>query len=211
LGYSNIGIGLINVAKKRKNLKVQLIAIGCVVSIVILGVIAESTILWVTENYKLAISISVVAVVVGISLFVWWWTDNRKRKKDFFWQVVDAIKKFKYCTRFNEEEPYHAMLYGYLVGIGFKDIKYIPITGWARPDMAIRDIVIEVKGPVVPNSLQTLADKVMRYSDHYSYFIVVLFEPRYGDDTLNRTMNGLDRMADKFGVTFEHITKHSDK
>jgi len=198
------------VARKKLNTKISLIVFGVLIALVIVGFIIKFLVEWVSANEKAAVVYFVVIGITGLGLFIWWYSGYRKRKGMLFWQLVDAIKKFRYYPMFGKEQPYHAMLYGYLVGLGFRNIKYELSTGWARPDISIKDVAIEVKGPVQANSLQTLADKAIRYSGHYNYWIVVLFEPQYGDVTLDRTINGLNKITGSLGLEWKHITKYSD-
>jgi len=68
----------------------------------------------------------------------------------------------------------------------FIDARIEVQTGSSRPDIVIQNIAIEVKGPTYSKDLQTIADKLMRYSQHYDTVIVVLFnvqvnERRYSE------------------------------
>jgi hypothetical protein len=83
------------------------------------------------------------------------------------------------------EQDYHRELQGYLKAV-FPDARVEVQTGSSRPDVVVQNIAIEVKGPTYTRDLQTIADKLMRYSQHYDTVIVVLFnvqvnERRYSE------------------------------
>lgn len=83
------------------------------------------------------------------------------------------------------EQDYHRELQGYVKGL-FPEARVEVQTGSSRPDIVVQNIAIEVKGPTYSRDLQTIADKLMRYSQHYDTVIVVLFdvqvnERRYSD------------------------------
>lgn len=56
--------------------------------------------------------------------------------------------------------------------------------GSSRPDIVLNDVAIELKGPTRTEQLRTIADKCLRYYQHFKGLIIVLFEvevnePRY--------------------------------
>jgi hypothetical protein len=91
-------------------------------------------------------------------------------------KLIEAIEEFKPVKFFKNEELYHTNLYTYLCEkipgeIGFEEQR-----GRSRPDIVVGDIAIEVKGPTDSQGLVTIADKINRYSQHFDYIIVVLFD-----------------------------------
>jgi hypothetical protein len=49
--------------------------------------------------------------------------------------------------------------------------------GRSRPDIVVSKVIaIEIKGPTTNHELQTIADKVVRYKQHFESFVAVLFE-----------------------------------
>ena len=68
----------------------------------------------------------------------------------------------------------------------FSDADIEQQKGSSRPDIVIGDVAIEVKGPTKTRDLETVADKCMRYYQHFGELVVVLFEVevserRYGE------------------------------
>ncbi|MFA6268965.1 MAG: hypothetical protein WCW13_04620 [archaeon] len=94
---------------------------------------------------------------------------------DLFNKVVQEIKDFKPKVVAGHEQPYQFLLFGWLQR-EFPDLKIEEQRGSSRPDIVIKDIAIEVKGPTEHCDLQTVADKLIRYHQHFKGgIIVVLF------------------------------------
>lgn len=104
--------------------------------------------------------------------------------------IVGLIDKFQPSTRWRNEEGYHAELIQYLKR-NYPNAKAEHQTGASRPDIVINDIAIEVKGPTDTQALTTLADKIFRYSNHYSKHIIVLFEPCFSESRYNELIKGI--------------------
>ncbi|RLI32506.1 hypothetical protein DRO51_01670 [Candidatus Bathyarchaeota archaeon] len=107
-----------------------------------------------------------------------------------FQKVVKAIRKFEPSRRYKNEFGYHTELQGYLKS-HFPDSRVELKTGSSRPDIVISDIAIEVKGPTTRRDLQTIPDKIIRYSRYYSKIIIVLFEPKVNPRFLREWLKGL--------------------
>ena len=101
--------------------------------------------------------------------------EKLKEKEEFFYKVVEVIKKFEPSRKYRNEFGYHTELQGYLKS-QFPNSMVEFQTGSSRPDIVIGDIAIEVKGPTTHKELKTIADKIIRYSQHYKNLIIVLFE-----------------------------------
>ena len=98
-------------------------------------------------------------------------------------QVVEAIEEFKPARRYKNEFPYQVELVGYLKS-KFPHADIEQQKGSSRPDIVVGDIAIEVKGSTRTQDLKTIADKCMRYYQHFGELVIVLFEvdvyePRY--------------------------------
>lgn len=104
--------------------------------------------------------------------------------------IVGLIKKFQPSTKWKTEEGYHGELISYLKQ-SYPHAKAEHQTGASRPDIVLNNIAIEVKGPTDTQALTTLADKIFRYSNHYSYHIIVLFEPCFSESRYNELLNGI--------------------
>ena len=179
-------------AKKKSNTKSTLITIGILILVVASIFVIPPLYSWVLDNKEpILFGIAVVAAVGAIIL--WWWFNERQRKRaELFYKVVDSIKSLSYAPTFREERPYHTMLYGYLLGKGF-DVQYEVMSGGSRPDLVVEGIAIEVKGPTDSIALQTLSHKVMKYSNHYKYLCIVLFDCICSKYTMDETLMGIAR------------------
>lgn len=100
-------------------------------------------------------------------------------------RLTSHIVEFTPSWNNTYEQDYHRELQGYIKAV-FPDARVEVQTGSSRPDIVVQNIAIEVKGPTYSKDLQTIADKLMRYSQHYDTVIVVLFnvqvnERRYSE------------------------------
>ena len=100
-------------------------------------------------------------------------------------RLTNHIEAFTPSWNNTYEQDYHRELQGYIKAV-FPDARVEVQTGSSRPDIVVQNIAIEVKGPTYSKDLQTIADKLMRYSQHYDTVIVVLFnvqvnERRYSE------------------------------
>lgn len=106
--------------------------------------------------------------------------DNMLREKygDLFLNIVDTIKTFKpLLSNYEEELLYHIDLARWLQQ-KFPMLQVEHQRGSSRPDIVIEDIAIEIKGPTYEIGLQSIADKCLRYHQHFKKMIVVLFDIR---------------------------------
>ena len=109
--------------------------------------------------------------------------EEAMKKEELINQIVETIKEFRPARRYRNEFPYQIELVGYLKSkFPYADIEQQK--GSSRPDIVIGNVAIEVKGPTRTQDLKTIADKCMRYYQHFEGLIVVLFEvdvyePRY--------------------------------
>lgn len=195
-------------AKKQSNAKPTLILIGIVIVIILSMFFAQPVLAWVSDNKGILIASLIAIVVVTVALFIWWHIEQRKKQNKAFYDLVEGIKSFKYTPTFREERPYQSMLYGYLKGKGF-DVQYEVQSGASRPDLVVEGIAIEVKGPTDSMALQTLSHKAMKYSNHYHFLIVVLFDCICSKYTLDETMMGLAKMV-KGKYKMEVIVKRAE-
>ncbi len=94
-------------------------------------------------------------------------------------RIVEEIGKFKPArARLGHEFSYQLNLHGYLSKT-FPQAVIERQKGSSRPDIVIDDVAIEIKGPTGKPELQTIADKLLRYPQHYKEVIVVLFEMQH--------------------------------
>jgi len=100
-------------------------------------------------------------------------------------RLTSHIEGFTPLRDYSNEWDYHRELQIHIKAV-FPDARIEVQTGSSRPDIVVQNIAIEVKGPTHTRDLQTIADKLMRYSQHYDTVIVVLFsvqvnERRYSE------------------------------
>lgn len=109
--------------------------------------------------------------------------DNREIRnegsaiKDFYDEIIEAIKLFKPFQSYDKELPYQIELATYLRS-RFQN-KQVDIEQYrlsSRPDITIDGIAIEVKGPTGDRELETIANKCLLYGpSHPKGLIIVLF------------------------------------
>ena len=104
-----------------------------------------------------------------------WGTPEEAERMSYYNQVVEAIREFKPARGYQNERYYQYELYQWLKA-KFKDVRLEEQRGSSRPDIVVGDIAIEVKGPTGYQDLQSIADKLVRYPEHFSHVIVVLFD-----------------------------------
>lgn len=192
---------------KKRNPKTALIIIGVAIVVILCMFIAQPVFAWISENRGILLASLIAVVVVAVALFIWWWQDKVKKRNEVFYSLVDTIKSFAYQPTFREERPYQSMLYGFLRGRGLS-VEYEVQTGGSRPDLVVKGIAIEVKGPTDSMALQTLSHKIMKYSNHYRFLIVVLFDCICSKHTLDETMLGIAKMV-KGKMKLEVIVKRA--
>ena len=114
---------------------------------------------------------------------------NEKIKKNgsnFLLELALAIRKFTPFQRYDKELYYRDTLASWLKP-KYPDTKIEVPRGSTRPDIVVRGIAIEVKGPTSYRDLESIADKCLRYIQYYpNGLICVLFnigvsKSRYDD------------------------------
>ena len=118
-------------------------------------------------------------------------------KKLLISRVIDSIINFKPAKQWHNEDSYHKELLGWLKQ-PFPEILYELQTGGSRPDLVIGKIAIEIKGPTDDNALNTLATKILKYSQYYDHVIIVLFEPSFSERNYHEITRGIEK-------TYSHV------
>lgn len=116
------------------------------------------------------------------------WTQEdaaASEKEKLINQIISEIGDFQPAKKYQNEFPYQVELVGYLKA-KFPHAGIERQKGSSRPDIVVGDVAIEVKGPTRTKDLQTIADKCLRYYQHFGELIIVLFEvdvyePRYNE------------------------------
>lgn len=107
-------------------------------------------------------------------------------------EVTRVIEQFTPSTIWNNEEGYQAELYSVLKQ-RFPDVSVDPRKDSTRPDILLRNIGIEVKGPTGAGELKILPDECLRYSPHYKHLIFVLFNPEFTELFYKEITEGIGR------------------
>jgi hypothetical protein len=90
-------------------------------------------------------------------------------------EIEKAIIEFPPMRRYNEELYYQDTLASFLRA-RFPDTRIEVTRGSTRPDIVVKGVAIEIKGPTNDGDLQTIADKCLRYKQYFPKgMICVLF------------------------------------
>jgi len=107
-------------------------------------------------------------------------------------EIIEAIKSFKPFMEYGEERSYQIDLARWLHS-KYSNLKIEQTSGSTRPDIIIGNLAIEIKGPTYDVDLQTIADKCLRYSQHYEKMIVVLFNVHVNEGRYNEWLKGMQK------------------
>jgi hypothetical protein len=112
--------------------------------------------------------------------------------------VRASLQAFQPSMRHDYELPYHMELLGFLrarIPAAEPELQ----VGSSRPDIVVGHVAIEVKGPTDMAALQTVADKCVRYAQHFAVVIVVLFDVQVSERMYAEWESGIVR-------AFPHVT-----
>lgn len=117
-----------------------------------------------------------------------------REKDQLINRIVEEIKAFEPAKpELRNEYAYQLSLHSWLKK-SFPKADIEIQRGHSRPDIVIEDIAIEIKGPTDSQGLITIADKCMRYADHFPQgLIVVLFEVRVNEGRYQEWLESLKR------------------
>lgn len=119
--------------------------------------------------------------------------EDERIKESLLFKVTNSIEEFEPTKDWGNENNYHIELLGWLKR-EFPDIvEYEVQSGASRPDLVIKEIAIEIKGPTDSQALNTLASKLLRYEQYYTNTIIVLFECNFSEQLFKEIQNGIDR------------------
>ena len=117
-----------------------------------------------------------------------------KTKKDhsnFLLQIQKIIREFKPLRHYDKELPYQDTLASVLRK-EFPSTRIEVSRGSTRPDIVVRGVAIEIKGPTGMKDLQTIADKCLRYPQYYPRgMICVLFNVTVSNQFYNDWLKGI--------------------
>lgn len=121
--------------------------------------------------------------------------EKRKREeseKEFIHELEEAIIEFDPPKKYDYEDRYRDTLKSWLES-RFPNTDMEVQRGSSRPDIVVKDIAIEIKGPTKSKDLRTLSDKCMRYPQHFSdKIIAVLFDIRANERRYKETKEGFN-------------------
>lgn len=103
---------------------------------------------------------------------------------------ANAIETFKPRKQYQYEKEYHDALF-HALQVNFPSINYEEQSGSSRPDLVISNIAFKIKEPTYNKDLETIANKLLRYPQHYDNLIIVLFDLHASDSYYREWKNGL--------------------
>lgn len=116
---------------------------------------------------------------------------SKPEKRIFLEKIADKIRSYVPKTSSQLEVDYQLLLCGYLQN-DYPEIELERQKGSSRPDLVIRDVGIEIKGPTFIGSLQTIADKLLRYPQHFGGgIIIVLFDVQVNNRFYGEWLEGI--------------------
>jgi len=105
--------------------------------------------------------------------------------------LVAAIQEFQPARKYSSELPYQAELFASLKANHWS-VEFERQRGHSRPDLVVLTIfAIEVKGPTTSGSLATIADKMLRYRQHFDHVICVLFDVQVNEGRYAEWLQGV--------------------
>ena len=123
-----------------------------------------------------------------------------KNGSDFLLELEKAIREFKPFRHYDKEMYYQDTLASFL-GFKFPSTKIEEPRGSTRPDIVVKGIAIEIKGPTSYKDLQTVADKCLRYTQNFpNGMICVLFNVNVPENRYKEWVKGLNTYYPKVKV-----------
>lgn len=118
--------------------------------------------------------------------------EYKLRTNDYeLYKVKSMIESFKQSRNWPNESGYQADLYNFLKK-SFTEAKLEQRTGASRPDITIKDIAIEIKGPTTDDGINSIPAKCMKYSKYYRKIIFVLFSPKFSQANFIEIKKGVE-------------------
>ena len=156
-----------------------------------MGVMAISN-----RNYELGFVFVVIGIMFILPLLsktIFKLSDSYKlRTEDYeLSNIKNEIESFKQAENWPNEAGYQADLYNFLKR-SFPEAKLEERTGSSRPDITIKDIAIELKGPTTDEGINSLPVKCIKYSKYYRKIIFVLFSPKFSQSNFIEIKKGIE-------------------
>lgn len=116
-----------------------------------------------------------------------------KNGSNFLLELEKTIWEFVPIRRYDKEIPYQDTLASWLKA-KFPDTKIEVSRGSTRPDIIVKGIAIEVKGPTSYRDLETIADKCLRYPQYFpNGMICVLFNVNVSESRYEDWLKGMNK------------------
>jgi hypothetical protein len=116
-----------------------------------------------------------------------------KNGNNFLLELEKAIMEFAPMRRYDKELYYQDTLASFLKK-SFPDTKIEVPRGSTRPDIVVKGIAIEVKGPTSYRDLQSIADKCLRYTQNFpNGMICVLFSVNINEHRYEEWLKGMNK------------------
>jgi len=117
----------------------------------------------------------------------------KKNGSNFLLELAIAIREYKPFQRYDKELYYRDTLANWLKP-KFPDTKIEVPRGSTRPDIVVKGIAIEVKGPTSYRDLESIADKSLRYSQYFpNGLICVLFSVNVSKSRYEDWLKGMKK------------------
>ncbi|MBD3212954.1 MAG: hypothetical protein GF311_10130 [Candidatus Lokiarchaeota archaeon] len=106
-------------------------------------------------------------------------------------EVWNAIRDFEPLRQYNKEFHYQDTLAQFLKS-KFPSTEIEVSRGSTRPDIVVKNIAIEIKGPTSHKDLMSIADKCMRYKQYFPHLICVLFNVNVSKQFYKDWLQGIE-------------------
>ena len=117
----------------------------------------------------------------------------RKDRGNFLLELEKIIREFKPFRHYNYELPYQDTLAAFLRS-KYPKTKIEESKGSTRPDIVVRGVAIEIKGPTGAHDLDTIANKCVRYLQYYpGGMICVLFDIEVSEQYYKDWIRGINK------------------
>lgn len=144
------------------------------------------------EAIKFYSIIALGVIAVALVIFLVYKIKQRKKAKiaeqerieqipEFIKELDERVWNFVPLRRHSKEEPYQMELAWFLKN-HYPSLDIEVSKKFARPDIVVDDVAIEVKWPTHMKDLKTIPDKIMRYLESWDYIFIVLFHVELHQD-----------------------------
>ena len=116
-----------------------------------------------------------------------------KKGSDFLLKLEKIIREFVPMRQYDTEIYYQDSLASFLKA-KFPNTRIEEPRGSTRPDIVVKGIAIEIKGPTSARDLQSIADKCLRYPQYFpNGMICVLFNVNVNEHRYQEWLKGMNK------------------